>query len=214
MLCVVKNISLDGFLLSHLPSVSAKDVLVLSCGAVKCVDMNEELRGNSDIFSRLTALSRDKGITVLLHSDFCAAGGLFNSAAVVDGEICGVSDEINPLTFHSPGGALRCYNTSRGRIGILLGEDIAYPELWARLAICAPAAVFCFAESYRAGLFSSLAALCDCGVCAITPERCGCYSSGGALLKSSFENISRLPLPLGGRQPKILTKTVRTAIEG
>ena len=106
MLCVVKNISLNGFLLSHLPSVSAKDVLVLSCGAVKCVDMNEELRGNSDIFSRLTALSRDKGITVLLHSDFCAAGGIFNSAAVMDGEICGVSDEINPLTFPGRSAAL------------------------------------------------------------------------------------------------------------
>ena len=213
MLCVVKNISLNGFLLSHLPAIGEKDVLALSCGAVKRVDMNAELRGEEDLFARLTTLSRDKGITILLHSDFYAAGGTFNSAAVIDGEICGVSDEINPRSYHDAGGALRCFNTSRGRVGILLGEDILYPELWARLAICAPSAIFCFSKTYRAGLYSSLAALCNCGVCAVSPERCGCYSDCGALLKSAYENISFLPFPSGGRQPRILTKKVRTSIE-
>ena len=214
MLCVVKNTSLNGFLLSNLPALGEKDVLVLSFGAVKCVDMNAELKGESDIFSRLTTLSRDKNVTILLHSDFYAAGGVFNSAAVVDNGICGVSDEINPRSCHDPGNALRCYNTSRGRLGVLLGEDINYPELWARLAVCAPSAIFCFTKTYRAGLYSSLASLCNCGVCAVSPERSGCYSDCGVLLKSSYEDISFLPFPQGGRQPKILTKKVRTSIEG
>ena len=113
MLCVVKNTSLNGFLLSNLPALGEKDVLVLSFGAVKCVDMNAELKGESDIFSRLTTLSRDKNVTILLHSDFYAAGGVFNSAAVVDNGICGVSDEINPRSCHDPGTAGRRHKLPR-----------------------------------------------------------------------------------------------------
>ena len=215
MLCVVKNTSLNAFMLGYLPAVGRGDTLIFDAGCVKSVDMNAELRGESEFFARLIALSRDKECSVLLRSVFYAAGGVFNSVAVFDkGEVCGVSDEINPRSACDPGSVLRCYNTSMGRLGVLIGEDLLYPELWARLAICAPSVVFCFNRTYRAGLSSSLAALCDCTVCAVSPERAGCYADSGALLKSGYEDISFLPLPQGRRQARVLTKKVRTSIEG
>lgn len=212
MLRVVKNISLNSFMLGYLPAVREKDLIIFS-GAVKKVDMNRELKGEDDKLLRISSMTGDKECCAVLHADFIAGNGCFNSALAADkGVIAGVSDEINSAT-RDKGGALRCFELSCGRVGIILGEDLFYPELWARMALCAPSLVICFSPSYRAGLYSALAQLCDCGVCAVSPERCGVYSDGGALIKSSFEDFAFLPLPQSRRRARVLTRKVRTSIE-
>ena len=132
------------------------------------------------------------------------------SFSVGEGEIVGVSDEISPKA-HDAGSALRCYELKEGRVGILLGDDLLFPELWARLAFCAPSLILCLG-SYRAELYPALSRLCDCAVCAVSKERTGIYAQG-ALIKSSFEDILSLPLPKSRRRPAVLTKKVKTSIE-
>ena len=211
MLRVIKNLSLNAFMIGFLPLAGEKDLLVFPRGALGCVDMNAELKGESDKLLRLSSMTADKKCACVLNADFKAGTGLFNSAAVIEeGEIVGVSDEISPKA-HDAGSAFRCYELKEGRVGILLGDDLLFPELWARLAFCAPSLILCLG-SYRAELYPALSRLCDCAVCAVSKERTGIYAQG-ALIKSSFEDILSLPLPKSRRRPAVLTKKVKTSIE-
>lgn len=112
--------------------VSPNDILVLSKGVVNAVDLPQELKGKSDIILRLAKYSLQKQITILANMFASISDKTYDSVIVIDkGKILGVSDCINPSNKNIRGGnALRCYNTSMGRICVFVGEDICYPELW------------------------------------------------------------------------------------
>ena len=48
MLRVIKNLSLNAFMIGFLPLAAEKDLLVFPLGALGCVDMNANLQGESD----------------------------------------------------------------------------------------------------------------------------------------------------------------------
>ena len=83
MLRVVKNISLNSFMLGYLPAVREKDLIIFS-GAVKKVDMNRELKGEDDKLMRISSMTGDKECCAVLHADFIAGNGCFNSEASVE----------------------------------------------------------------------------------------------------------------------------------
>ncbi len=215
MVVFVNDVSLDGFVLGYLSTIGKGDMIIFSAGVLPDVDMSSEMEGETDTLARLCVMARDKGAVIVAAAAVQVEGGYFNSVFVIDcGHIVGVSDEINPAMVYDKGKCLRCYNTSLGRIGILIGDDLSYPELWARMAVCAPSTIVCMGAGASAvGLCSSLAALCSCTVCSTADSRHAVFSDSGAMVRSSFEEVCRLPLPRSAPRPKILTRTVSTKIE-
>lgn len=214
MIDVIKNLSLNAFTLGYLPMIAKRDVIILQSGVCPDIDMQSELDGDTNTLARLALLSKDKESVVVAQSGVTADGGYYNSAVLLDcGKLAGVSDEISPLRLYDKGSCLRCYNTSRGRIGIIIGGDILYCELWARLAVCAPSMIIALCPDAPVGLFSSLATLCNCNVCALTRQCAAMYSGNGILVKSGYEDCTRLPVPESARCAKVLLRKIRTSIE-
>ncbi|MDE5618694.1 MAG: hypothetical protein K2I79_04330 [Clostridia bacterium] len=215
MIVFVNDISLDSFVLGYLSAVGKGDTVIFSSGVLPDIDMNCEMEGQTDTLARLCVMSRDKESVIIASAATQVEKGYYNSVFVIDnGHIVGVSDEINPNMVYDKGKCLRCYNTSAGRIGVIIGEDLLYPELWARLAVCAPSTIICLGvTSATAALCPSLATLCSCTVCCSAAGRHTVFADNGTLVRSSFEEVCKLPLPRSSPKPKVLTRTVSTKIE-
>jgi predicted amidohydrolase len=64
---------------------------------------------------------------------------MHKSAIVIDcGKLSGVSDMAHVIdeSVYSPGGNFRVYDTSRGKIGIIIGEDLYFSEVPRMLTLC------------------------------------------------------------------------------
>jgi len=102
------------------------------------VSYEKELKGESSSFEEAALLSKE-GKTVVVCGCITDTRGLKRKSAVVaeKGRLCGVSDMLNAMDNEvSVGGALRIYETFLGRMGLVVGEDILFPEVIKSLTLC------------------------------------------------------------------------------
>lgn len=115
------------------------DVLAFGFSGLGEVHYALELSGATSKLEDAAILSREAGCTVVsgCYTDSC--GIRRKSAAVADkGRILGVSDmfsAVEPSEFKS-GGTIKVYDTSAGKLGILIAEDLFFPEIAQMLSLC------------------------------------------------------------------------------
>ncbi len=155
-----------------LPLISDKEVVVFGFNGLGLVSYKKELAGETEYFQDIARLSKEISSVVICGCDTDTYGVFRHSAVIADkGKILGVSDmahSIDESEFVS-GGNFRVYDTSVGKIGLIIGEDLFFPEVPRVLALCDADVIVCLYKQLegqmpqimlRAGAFSNGIAMC------------------------------------------------------
>ncbi len=109
------------------------------------VSYERELRGETRYFEEVAALSQETGATVVCGCITDTKGFKRKSAVVAEnGKILGVSDMLNVVDGEmNSGAALKVYDTKAGKIGVLVSEDLYFPEVAKSLTLCGSDVIVC-----------------------------------------------------------------------
>lgn len=150
------------------------DVVVFPFHALGEVSFERELKGETGLFEDVAILSKT-GKNVVVCGCYTNARGIRRKSAVVAerGRILGVADMVNRIDgsdFRS-GAGIRIFDTLAGRLGIVVAEDLYFPQVLETLSVCgADVAISVFEELneeleltlIRAGAFFYGIPVCCC----------------------------------------------------
>ena len=102
------------------------------------VSYERELKGESDFFERVARLSKSQQNIVVCGCVTDTRGHKRKSAVVAEnGKLLGVSDMLHAIDGECGSGAnLGIYQTKKGKMGVLVAEDLYFPELVHALVLC------------------------------------------------------------------------------
>ena len=114
-------------------SVGDNSLVIMGYGDVKKIDLVKELNGESNVLRAVAYLSRSKNSVFIVGVYAELYGKDYVSAAVLDrGRILGISDMTHLAQEDkdvSLGSSYRIYSTCLGKIGVVVGNDVFYPEV-------------------------------------------------------------------------------------
>lgn len=148
--CFATRDNLNGVWQDKLGKIGKTDLLVFGFNGLGLVSYKKELSGETEYFQDLASLSKQINGTVICACDTDTYGVFRHSAAVADkGKILGVSDMAHSLDDSEfvSGGGFRVYDTSAGKIGIILSEDLYFFESSKVLALCEADFIVCLFKS-------------------------------------------------------------------
>ena len=145
-ICFVSKGSLNAFSKRRVELTEVgTDVIVFGFNGLGEVSYEKELKGETHYFEEAAALSkRTKAVTVCgCVTD--TRGHKRRSVVVAEnGKITGVSDMLNVVDGGvSCGAALRVYETKAGKMGVIVAEDLLFPEVAKSLAVCGSDFIVC-----------------------------------------------------------------------
>ena len=136
------------------------DITVCGFRALGEVSYERELKGETSLFEDVAILSGETG-GVVAAGCFTDARGMRRKSAVVaeKGRILGVSDMTSRLdkSVYQAGAGLKIYDTSQGKLGIVVAEDLYFPRVIESVAACGADAVICLFEQMSESLEPMLA---------------------------------------------------------
>lgn len=138
-LCLVTTDTLNAVWQNKLDVVANQDVLVFGFNGLGLVSYKKELSGETEYFHDIANLSKQINGVVICGCDTDTYGVFRHSAVIADkGKILGVSDMVHSIDDSEfvPGGNLRVYDASCGKIGIIVCEDLFFPEVPRVLTLC------------------------------------------------------------------------------
>ncbi|MEG1963855.1 MAG: hypothetical protein RR123_03175 [Clostridia bacterium] len=128
----VCNMPYDNFLAENSSKLEAESLLILGFGCLPTIDLVKEFNAKSDVIKGLAYLSKARNLCIVA----CFFAKLYektylSSICIDKGVILGINDathNLNKAEF-DVGHSFRIYNTSLGRFGIVLQDDIFFPEV-------------------------------------------------------------------------------------
>lgn len=102
------------------------------------VSYEKELKGQSTFFEEAALLSKAWKNTLVCGCITDTRGHKRKSVVVADkGRLLGVSDMLNVIDGEvGSGAALKIYETSSGRMGVAVADDLNFPDVVKSLAVC------------------------------------------------------------------------------
>ena len=173
-LCMVTSGSINGAWQDKLDEISGSDVLVFGFNGLGLVSYKKELGGETEYFHDLAKLSKQLSSVIICGCDTDTYGVFRHSAVIADkGKILGVSDMAHCVDDSEfvAGGNFRVYDTSAGKIGIIIAEDLFFPEVPRVLTLCDADIIICVFKKQdsampqimlRAGAFANGVAMAMC----------------------------------------------------
>ncbi len=201
-ICFVTSDALNTVWQDKLGILGKSDVTVFGFNGLGLVSYKKELSGETEYFQDVAKLSGQLSQVVISGCDTDTYGVFRHSAVIADkGKILGVTDMSHALDDGEfvAGGNFRVYDTSAGKIGIIVAEDLFFPESARILALCDADVIICLfkkIEGYmpqvmlRAGAFSNgvSMALCAKNYAAVADIRGNVTVSGsGNILKTDIK---------------------------
>lgn len=125
--------------------------LTVGCFEEGRISYHRELKGETRLFEDVALLSERTNGVVVCGAETESYGLVRNSVLVADkGKILGVADMTHSVDGEvNSGGALRQFDTSIGKIGIVVAEDLYFPETAKSLSDCGSDMLVCsFARSF------------------------------------------------------------------
>lgn len=116
------------------------------------VNYESELAGKTDKFEEAARLSRANGCTVICGCNTVSRGAVRRSAAVAEkGKLLGITDMNHVFggEDYKSGAYLGLYQTSGYRVGVVIENDLYFPETVRALSECGCSVIAAFAESAR-----------------------------------------------------------------
>ncbi|MBE7061295.1 MAG: carbon-nitrogen hydrolase family protein [Clostridiales bacterium] len=172
--CFVTKGTLNKIWQEKLLSLSKKDVVVFGFNGIGLVSYKKELAGETEYFQDVAKMSKQISSVVICGCDTDTYGVFRHSAVVADkGRILGVTDMAHSIDEGEfvAGGNFRVYDTSAGKIGVIIAEDLFFPETARVLTLCDADFIVCLfkkTESFmpqimlRAGAFANGVAMALC----------------------------------------------------
>ena len=192
--CFVTESTLNSVWQEKLDLIANHDLLVFGFNGLGLVSYKKELAGETEYFQDLAKLSRQLSSVVICGCDTDTYGSFRHSAVIADkGKILGVSDMAHSTDESEfvAGGNFRVYDTSVGKIGLIVQEDLYFPESARVLTLCDADVIICVFKKVdgtmpqvmlRAGAFSNgvAMALCAEGYACVSDIRGKVILSSGA----------------------------------
>lgn len=181
----VTNRTLNEVIENDLFRISGSDLVVFGFNGLGLVSYKKELSGQTEYFHDIALTSKQLSSVMVCGCDTDNYGVYRHSVVVADkGKLLGVTDMVHSVDESEfvSGGNFRVYDTSAGKIGILIAEDLFFPESARVLALCDADIIICLFKTLenfmpqvmlRAGAFSNgvAMALCAKNYCAISDIR-------------------------------------------
>ena len=196
-LSFVTNGTVNQVFEENLQKINGSDIVVFGFNGLGLVSYKKELSGETEYFHDLALVSKQLSSVVICGCDTDTYGQFRHSAVIADsGKILGVSDmahSIDESEFVS-GGNFRVYDTKAGKIGIIVAEDLFFPESARVLTLCDADIIICIFKKVegfmpqimlRAGAFSNGVPMALCA------KNYACISDirGKVVMSSSSEII-------------------------
>ena len=196
-LCFVTENSVNTVWQERLADISGQDVVAFGFNGLGLVSYKKELSGETEYFQDIAKLSKQLDCVVLSGCDTDTYGVFRHSVVVAEkGKILGVTDMVHSVDDSEfvAGGSYRVYHTVTGKIGVLVGEDLFFPQSSEVLSLCDADVIICIfkkqentlpqivlrAQAYCNGVPM---ALCAQGYCCVADIR------GNVALSSSADTI-------------------------
>ena len=201
-ICFITADTVDNVWQEKMSAVGSSDVVVFGFNGLGLVSYKKELGGETEYFQDIARLSRELSSVVVCGCDTDTYGVFRHSAVIADkGKILGVSDMAHSLDDSEfvAGGNFRVYDTSAGKIGVIVAEDLFFPESSRVLALCDADIIICVFKKLdgpmphvmlRAGAFANGVgmALCAKNYAAVADIRGNIVlSGGGKIIKSKIK---------------------------
>ncbi len=170
----VTNESLNTVWQERLSSIGRHDLLVFGFNGLGLVSYKKELAGETEYFHDVAKLSKQLSSVVICGCDTDTYGVFRHSAVIADrGKILGVTDMAHAIdqSEYAPGGNFRVYDTGAGKIGIIIAEDLYFPESARVLTLCDADFIVCIFKKLentmpqimlRSGAFANGVAMALC----------------------------------------------------
>ena len=125
--------------------VGEEGLLLMSFDTLDEVSYERELKGQSVCFEEIAMLSKRLKNVVVCGCETDMRGLKRKSAIVAEnGKILGVSDMLHAVDGkENCGSALRVYETKLGKIGVVIAEDLYFPETVKALSLCGADFIVC-----------------------------------------------------------------------
>lgn len=174
-LCFVTEQTVNRVWQEHLTDISKQDVVVFGFNGLGLVSYKKELSGETEYFQDVAKLSKQLSSVVVCGCDTDTYGVFRHSAVIAEkGKILGVTDMAHAVDDSEfiAGGNYRVYDTFVGKIGLVVAEDLFFPESARVLALCDADFIVCLfkkQQNYmpqimlRAGAYANGVAM---GMCA------------------------------------------------
>ncbi len=106
-------------------------LVLIGAGYIEHLSLDEELRGESHILRALCRLSQKSKLTFLCPTKIFCKGKKFFGTLVVDcGKFLGISDATHSINNEfDQSNFLRVFDTTKGRLGIVSGDDLYFFEV-------------------------------------------------------------------------------------
>ena len=145
-ICFVTELSLNSVWQTKMDEIDKSDLLVFGFNGLGLVSYKKELSGETEYFHDAAKLSKQLSSVVICGCDTDNYGVFRHSALVADkGKILGISDMAHSVegSEFTAGGNFRVYDTSAGKIGVVVGLDLYFPETIRVLALCDADIIVC-----------------------------------------------------------------------
>ncbi len=203
--CLVTDGALNSVWQEKLDLIGQKDLLVFGFNGLGLVSYKKELSGETEYFQDLANLSKQLSTVIVCGCDTDTYGVFRHSAVIADrGKILGVTDMAHAIDESEfvPGGNFRVYDTGSGKIGLIIGEDLYFPEVPRVLALCDADIIVCLFKKLessmpqvmlRAGAFANgvAMALCAKNYAAVSDIRGNITVASGADLVNAHIKIEK-----------------------
>ncbi|MBE7084095.1 MAG: carbon-nitrogen hydrolase family protein [Clostridiales bacterium] len=138
-LCFATKDTLNHVFEEKLSKVAGCDVLTFGFNGLGLVSYKKELSGETEYFQDVAKLSKQLSSVVICGCDTDNYGVYRHSVVIADsGKLLGVSDMAHSFgdSEYAPGGNFRVYDTHVGKIGLIVQEDLFFPETSRVLTLC------------------------------------------------------------------------------
>lgn len=196
--CLVTESALNSIWQEKLDLIALSDLLIFGFNGLGLVSYKKELSGETEYFQDLAKLSKQLSSVIVCGCDTDTYGSFRHSAVIADkGKILGVSDMAHSIDESEfvAGGNFRVYDTSAGKIGIIVQEDLYFPESARVLTLCDADIIVCIFKKIegempkimlRSGAFANGVAMVLCA------EKYSCVADiRGKIIAESEQDISK-----------------------
>lgn len=137
-IAIINSTTVKDFALSQLQQVGDIDIIIFAFGVTGDVDLAQELSGESKTYAELVLLSITKNCIVIAGMDTNFFGIKHKSTIIIeDGHILDINDMVHNFDHkYEKGKGFKIYDTKKGKLGLIIHNDILFPETSRLLAVC------------------------------------------------------------------------------
>lgn len=202
-ICVALNDSINTVWQENLDEIANADLIVFGFNGLGLVSYKKELSGETEYFHDIANLSKQISSVVISGCDTDTYGVFRHSAVIADnGRLAGVSDMLYSIdgSEYAPGGNLRVYDTTCGKIAVIIGEDLFFNDVISTLSLCDAELIICLyknIDNFMPQTVAKAQAFCNgVDIMLCSKEQFFYVDSSGKMKISSYKNITNTEIKI------------------